>query len=171
MFQRQYGKVHYFLTDSWIKHTLKFIDSEQITIEGVNPELQEWRDFDSFIMDDGVAVGKTNWSAKEWKSINRCRMYLQVVTRSDMSTGDGKYILEYAWNCRREWKSTSSCAYNWPAQNKPGKQDILVWKKFLTETYAISSINKRWNQDLKDWKKQSINHLEWWWHQSTESLY
>jgi hypothetical protein len=171
LFQHKYDKVHYLLTDSWIKNTLRFTDSEQITIEGSNPELQEWRDFDSFIMEDGDVSGKTNWSAKEWKSINNCRKYLQVVTRSDMSTGDGKYILEQAWNCRREWQSTSSRAYNWPAQNKPGKQDVLVWKKFLTDTYAISTINKRWNQDLKAWKQQASTHLEWWWHQSTESLY
>jgi hypothetical protein len=171
LFQHQYEKVHYLLTDSWIKNTLRFIDAEQITIEGNNMELQEWREFDSLIMEDGASAGKYNWSAKEWKSINNCRKYLQVVTRSDLSTGDGKYILEQAWNCRREWKSTSSCAYNWPAQNKPGKQDIVIWKKFLSETYAITTINKRWNQDLKAWNTQATKYSEWWWHQSTESLY
>jgi hypothetical protein len=123
------------------------------------------------IMEDGRKRGKKAWYPHEWLAINRCRIYLQAVTKSDLSTGDGKRILTSAWECSKDWKSTSAAAYSWPAQPRPTEKQRNIWKQFLTDTYAVTSHLRRWHLDLGDWDQQAIDHITWWIHPPTQSLY
>jgi hypothetical protein len=171
LFHQDYGTAETLLTDSWIKHTMEFIHNNDIEIEGEHSQLHRWRVHDSMIMDDGRKRGKKLWYPQEWTAINKCRLYLQATTKSDLSTGDGKRILTSAWECSRDWTSTSAKAYSWPVQPRPSEKQRNIWKKFLTDTYAITSQLRRWHQDLGDWYHQALEHISWRFHQPTQSLY
>jgi hypothetical protein len=61
------------------------------------------------------------FSAKDLKEINRCRIYLWVVFISDISTYDGERITDWARKGRRNGGMKSFLA--WPVQQRP-----TLWK-------------------------------------------
>ena len=61
----------------------------------------------------------------ELKKVNRCHLFLQVTSLADITSGDGRSILEDAWKGDRVtfWPSY----YSWPHQGKPSATDWVAW--------------------------------------------
>jgi hypothetical protein len=61
-------------------------------------------------------------------AINRCRVYLQVISLSDMTSNDGIFLLKSYYlgteDPTRHW-------LRWPRQMKPRKQDWEQWRRDL----------------------------------------
>ena len=122
LFHMDFETIKPLLTTSWITQTLEFTDTFGIDIRGNTAQLKHWCTGDSMIMDDIIGTRGTTFSDEEMEGINRCRLYLQVVTRSDLTEGDGKTIRPEVWECEKTFNSTSAEAYRWPAQPRPGPQ-------------------------------------------------
>ena len=136
-----YDKIEPLMTRSWIKHTLHFLADTELRITGNKEELSLWRENDTMIMEDILGNPGTTYTREEQQAINRCRVYLQIVTVSDMMEGSGTSILEIIWNCQREFQSTSGKAYRWPAQQRPGPASIASWQQALRNTHGIAGNN------------------------------
>ena len=60
MFELDYGDFSDHVTDTWLKHTWKFRDDNNIKlIERHTPDLKLRRQHDSFLMQDFIAAGYT----------------------------------------------------------------------------------------------------------------
>lgn len=102
------------MTETWVKHTIRFISKSDLRIEGSQPSLQNWREGDTMLMDDfTVAPGQT-FTNEDMVKANHCRQYLQVTMRSDIASGNSSEILNAAWQVEKEWVAYSSLAYKWP---------------------------------------------------------
>ena len=73
-------------------------------------------------------------------SVNRCRLYLQALTFSDIFTGSGKQIRHSVWKGRREiqyeWNKF------WPNQGDPSPQDWRHWRQVLQQMFELQAENR-----------------------------
>ena len=104
---------------------------------------------DQFIMD---IFEKEKYSEKKLLAINRCRMYLRVLTVSDLCTYDGRDIESTIWSLEKGRDSTMQ----WPIQIKPCKTDINIWKKAI-KSLVIGSDTLR--NPLGEWISKT--HQTW----------
>ena len=72
-----------------MKHLWKFCYKRKVTIRNVLPKFKPNRKKDKNLMEWFTNIG---FYGLELAAINRCRLYLQVIYLSDITTGDGKYI-------------------------------------------------------------------------------
>jgi len=87
------------------------------------------------------------------KSLNYCRLYLQVITLSDISSADGTYILPEAKMGLPLPYRTS--VLHWPTQGRPHSEAWVVWR------HSLSYLEEREKliQKLGEWKEPS--HQKW----------
>ena len=86
----------YLMTESWIRHTWKFMSDRNIQIGLQQTPLKKLRNNDIPLMSLIYLNGTFN--KEEIKIIQKCRTYLQVFFVSEMTTGCGKYIVDTVWN-------------------------------------------------------------------------
>ena len=103
IFQYPYNQIKQHLTNSWMKHTLEFTDLYGFKIQGQTPTLRTWREHDSMLMDALERTQGVHISSEEKQAFQRCRLYLQVNTISNITNGQGTNLLEAAWECKRQW--------------------------------------------------------------------
>ncbi len=115
------------------------------------------RENDGHIMDT-VTI---NESCSVKKAVNRCRIYLQVSTISDITTGDGKKIHPDYIKGTKHQKSL----LKWPTKKKPPKSDWKEWRRCLGKL----SIENSLRSPLEKWISPS--NMEWEWVFSEGSLY
>jgi hypothetical protein len=80
----------------------------------------KWKPLPNLMNDFAVMESLTDtdeFSAKDLKEINRCRIYLRVFFISNISTYDGQQITDWEPKGRRDRGRKSSWA--WPAQQRP----------------------------------------------------
>jgi hypothetical protein len=70
-----------------------------------------------------------NFTVKEMKDINRCRLYLQVVYLSDVTDISGHNI--EAWAIKGKRESSRSSKWEWPIQQRPLTVTWKVWNKAI----------------------------------------
>ncbi len=85
--------------------------------------------------------------------INRCRLYLQVITVADIASADGKQIVPWVKDGFRHKDRYSTL--NWPTQARPPLRDWKLWRQ------ALSQIEERGLliEPLGEWTDQS--HQTW----------
>ena len=171
IFELPYAEIKQELTYSWIQDTLQFLDTTGISIKGATPALQQWRENDSFLMDDITSVQGTNITDADRQAFQRCRLYLQVNTLSDIVNGGGTHILAAAWRVHKEWTSMSSAAYGWPYQPTPTQSDVEAWQRVLTMVYAVCPRYLNFSRRLGGFYKQCRKYVTWMWDRRSESLY
>ena len=81
-------------TLSWIKNTWQFGDSNNITMVDDIQDFPLRRLHDKTIMDTFFAAG---FRKGDLQALNRCRLYLKVITIVDVVTGCGKKVSKLAW--------------------------------------------------------------------------
>ncbi len=90
---------------------------------------------------------------KDLAALNRCRLFLQVITLSDIASANGKYILP-------EVKSNDPPAHRtsnlqWPFQANPSAMNWAVWQYQL----AFLESNGQLIKPLRQWNSNS--HQQW----------
>jgi len=151
----QFEKV---ITRSWVGELWKFLDSNEILIEGHIELPKRWYSSDIYIME--ALYHNKRISSEQLQACNRCRQHLCVLTVSEMATADGKRIRESCMAVERD--NIYLSMYEWPVQPRPHKQDRDIWRKCILMTLVIDEARKQLKDDLghwNDWTKQ----LEWKW--------
>ena len=62
-----------------------------------------------------------NFTNVEHTTMNWCRIYLKILTISDMATGDGRTILRNVWEGRAKQKDIRG--FQWPKQGCLNEQE------------------------------------------------
>jgi hypothetical protein len=124
-----YGPV---ATDTWCKHTWEFMHKHDITIapHTNHIQLKLQRENDTFLMQTFAEAG---YKGAALKNLNNCRMFLQVITLSDISSGDGQYILPFAQHLRQTTLQTSN--FKWPANGVLTPVVQRLWKVALARCF------------------------------------
>jgi hypothetical protein len=75
-------------------------------------------------------------SPKEMELLNQCRLYLQVLTLSDIVAANGLFILQHAKDGVKD--NTRESRLRWPNQGKPTANDWTTWRSTLSalESYG-----------------------------------
>lgn len=69
----------------------------------------------------------------ELMTLNRCRLYLQVLFRSEICTGDGLSISRDAWTGNRF--EIPRKQVSWPRQQRPSLKDWTTWQAFQKKAF------------------------------------
>jgi hypothetical protein len=80
------------------------------------------------------AFVSNNFKGQELIRLNRCRLFLRVVTLADISSADGKMITHDAWHGRLD--TTRPQYFSWPNQGNPAPRDWNLWRKALSLTFC-----------------------------------
>jgi Reverse transcriptase (RNA-dependent DNA polymerase) len=89
IFCLNYTKLGKLLTECSIKTTRRFTVEEQITIKVPQAQFEDLRQEDRLLI--------PNVSGEVLQVVNRCRLYLRVVSLAEIVTPDGLYITANAW--------------------------------------------------------------------------
>ena len=116
----------------WLTNTWEFLNLTNITVQDDISEFALARKGDVLLMQ---AFFNKGYTPKQLKALNKCRLFLQVLTLSDISSGCGTYILQEALKGIK-YKQQKS---DWPLQGNPGKENWMFWKTALTECFSLSS--------------------------------
>ena len=69
------------LTKHWLHHLLSFCDSHKISIHDTCPQLSKFMSQDNYLMQEFI---KASFDHSSLCALNECRMYLRVITLSDI---------------------------------------------------------------------------------------
>ena len=97
---------------------------------------------------------------KQTQEDNECRMFLQVMNLSEITTVDGKKITDQAWNGQIQDNRVNN--YQWPGAPKQlSKLHWRIWRKAIqatfvdpmkTQTHELIMRLHDWNLDItKQW--------------------
>lgn len=113
-----------------MKHLWKFIQDESIEITGEIKGEELLREKDSMFATNFARSNRVKLITKgEQISANRYRLFLQVISVTDITTWDGDEIDANFWKgARQSWRSHN---IEWPTHERPSKHDWTVWRRVL----------------------------------------
>ena len=95
-------------------------------------------------------ISKLKLPKQQTIQINACRLYLQVVTLSDIVNPDGRTINHYFLDVTKPIQPSSTV--RWSNQPLPSPQACNLWKKTVRKVFNISNYNTLpHHQQLKEW--------------------
>jgi len=141
---------------NWLTSLWQFTSQAKIVLDIEHKWLPQLpRENDAFIMDLALTY---RFTPMQLKYINHCRLYLQVLTISEITDASGHHILTTATQGIKD--SSRPSKYLWPHYPSPPRAVWQSWKIFL----AHISRNAKLHQPLGSWR--SPPHQEWHWYQS-----
>jgi len=122
-----------YLDFSLLTETRNFLNEVNctITIPAGAPETYP-RDNDTHIMDH---FNRASYTKKKLQHLNACRLYLQVITLSNICDGHGSSILPAVMQGTQITSSTTTWA--WPRQHRPPEQSWTHWRSALRNCFLL----------------------------------
>ena len=121
----------------WFDDLLHFMAESYITIYTTEfLTLHFQRNNDRSIMSE---ISKLNLPKQQNIQLNAYRLYLQVVTLSDILNPDGSTINHHFLDVTKPIQSRSTV--RWPNQPLPYPQACNLWKKTVRKVFNISKYN------------------------------
>jgi len=116
------------ITESWMKHMWLATRNADIHIQIDIPDFPLNRHGDKELVRSFLQHG---FRQPQLGSLHRCRMYLQVLRLSDITTATGDHLLTTNW---RDYSPIPS-KYKWPAATKPSQLDWHTWDLALATAF------------------------------------
>ena len=170
IFTMDYERLNKLVPPSLIKNVWYFCSKHDIIInETTTTDLILRRENDRFIM-ESIALGHHHFTNNELAHINRCRLYLQVTTLSDIVNGNGMLIRQGA--LKGTLKKLNKPYYSWPRQTRPGITSWRLWRKAI-KTCFMRNINLHLQQRMRlgRWTDGRQNDWEWFFLRRTQKLF
>ena len=92
------------------------------------------------------------------KILNNCRLYLQIFTLSDITSGDGRSILKHPLFGQKSPHFSS--AINWPVQSKPSSATWKIFSSTVKKIFCVPNSNKLL-RPLGPWRKTKFKQTIW----------
>ena len=146
------------LTESWIKVPWQCCWENDIVLHGEYRLPQLARVQDRYLMD--MVVHSKLLTNREKLIVNRCRLFLQVLTLADISTGDGTKVAHSYYTGVGE--DSRSSRYSWPEQGQPSRAEWKIWIKCVDMIWAPEP-RQTFTRPLGAWTNTS-HHLWRWFH-------
>ena len=114
------------LPQSWIKSLWQFASEYNIHIPAQEEHLELRREGDSFLTEK---FAHSDIGTPALRSINKCRLYLEVTTLSDILDGSGKRYCNHIMNGHND--NERSSYHRWPQQQNSGLNDWRIWQRSI----------------------------------------
>ena len=170
MFDLSYDRWEYLLTDCWLKSTWKFCSDHSIVLRGNYDPPTPQRIHDYSIMRKLVTEYREMFTKGELRTINRCRLYLQVMFISDIVSGEGKHVtLKYLHGIKDSFRRSR---WVWPLQLRPTGREWKVWQKAvqLIVTSRVSG-GRRLSSPIGAWTQPSHQQFSWFYSPSVSAVF
>jgi hypothetical protein len=153
-FHLPFKKYEKWIEPSWLTSIWKLVSLTKFTVSvrrAWQPTLQ--RKNDIMLMQFFISL---NFNPTQLETLNRCRIYLQVISLSDITSVDGSRIVPTILQGLplTDRKSTLS----WPTQQRPKPSEWALWSTALDHLQHNNSLTK----PLTDWISPS--HQSWFWY-------
>ena len=172
IFTRDYKLYGHLGTDCWLKHLWKFCCDHKITIEEKCESPGIIRTRDKMLNECWADAWKGGIISKaDWKKANFCRLYLQVMSVGEISTGDGRKISSNSWEGKRVEDFDNDI--EWPERMNPTSVDWAAWRRVLTASLC-SGEDLRLTIPLGVWlhtTKKRFKSWKWFWDYRSKVLY
>ena len=144
--------------NTWITSTVKMLTDSDIKLTSNVTQLCTWANEDETLIDN----------IQEYKGIcgktfNKVRIFLRVVTLSDICSADFRFIDKNCYNANRNYSTVtpSLYSYNWPQVNRITESDKKEWQKGLKLIFQTDD-TRRLNQTcMRDWDAKYIDRFIW----------
>ena len=157
------------LTDCWIAGLRRFLGRHSISIHLRQAKMvQLARESDQYIMELAMETGFTTGQLTD---INLVRLFLRVVTLSDISTATGAHLAPEAWEVRTFQDRTSSL--EWPRQPQPTSSQRTLWRKLLKRSFLLDEKHKgdlKLRHPMGPWVGFTT-HMDWKYNVGADHLY
>jgi Reverse transcriptase (RNA-dependent DNA polymerase). len=136
----QLPDVPYVTQRTWVSNTIKTMHKYRVKIISDIPGLSTWTTNDTLLMN---ILGNIVKDSNTLQILNKVRLYLRVVTVSDLVSADGKKfdINIISGNRNTEHPNPSYFRYCWPKIPPPTRIDKEVWYQYLGT--ALGIINRK----------------------------
>ena len=144
--------------DTWIRRTIEMLNKHEIKIQTSLPQLNTWANEDESLMDNIQEHNEINWI-----KFNRVRMFLKVVTLSDICTADFKFVDRNMYEAVNivTTVNPSRYAYNWPSIKEIDDEDRNNWKQGIKHIFKIDGRLRLQQTCMRDWDKQNVTYFCW----------
>jgi len=144
------------------------VDEFKIKMPSYDFILKPKRVNDMFLMEKFQEMG---FSKRQLQKLNRCRLYIQVETLSDITDGTGDQISTLCYNGQKN--SFKSSDHDWPTQTNPNSDHWRLWRKALRESFPRRSEERlgRLEEPLGPWIDGNQDKWRWFYHERTSKLY
>lgn len=159
----QYSKYANFTDQGWLITVWKFLNKVNMHLhirQAFNPVPP--RQHDSCIMDYCIQHYS---DCTTLRTINRCRIYLQVIFLSDICSADGTLILPECIGGSRPKNRKS--ILEWPVQPRPPQPAWRIWSTML----AALHVNNNLHNPLGKWTSPTYQKWHSLYHPTTHDIY
>ena len=170
IFNLDYKRLHQLAPSSLIKHIWQFCNKNNIHIEETTTtNMIPRRENDKFIM-EVIAAGNNLFTNNELAHINRCRLYLQASTLSDITNGNGMQLRR--GSLKGHIKPHNQSYYNWPRQARPGATSWRLWRKALKRCFMRGvDLHLLPTMRLGRWNDGKKNEWNWFFLRRTQKVF
>ena len=130
-FDIDYNAYGQLLPRTWIRSLWQFVHEYKIHLPEYEYKIKKKRDGDKFLMQ---AFHQAGYSKKKLLQLNRCRLYLQVETLSDITDGTGNQISIPSYQGQKYHHRTS--LHDWPEQPSPDARHWKLWRQALRKSFS-----------------------------------
>lgn len=170
LFSEHTYDVHDWISFGWMSETLRFASDNNIILDNVGTALLPQRQHDRAIM--SILLETNDFSLKDIKAINRCRMKLGAFWLSDLTDASGYNIQRSALVSGRSHTLKTSNQFDWPTNHHLKQGDWTVWRRSIR--YLCQGDNWLLKQPLGYWTIEEdvyIHRWEWFVSGSNDILY
>ncbi len=128
--------LHVCMTETWLSHCWYSCVQRGIFIDTDIADFDLPRERDQIIMEGFL---RTGYQDAELVTLNRCRMYLQVIFLSDICNGQGTTIETHFWSGTA---ISNSHDFRWPRTHKPNPSKWGLWQRALTRSFNLNNTRK-----------------------------
>ena len=148
-------------TACWLRELLLFCEQEDLSLQDTAPKLEPFTSQDVFIM---KSFADSSFTPNELRQLNECRLYLRVITVSDLCTANLETITHEGMYGKQ---LTRHRVLDWPRRPpKLSQSHWQTWQRALHRCFLVpASQRRRIRLDLGLWL--SVSAPDWLWYYST----
>lgn len=168
LFEIPYDEYEFLLPEVWMKSLWQFTSEYKIRVDTSEFALKPRRENDEFLME---AFQRSGCTKGQLIRLNRCRMYLQVETLSDIVDGSGQCFSKRLYDGHRFNQRLPY--HDWPEQANPSEKMWKLWRKALRDSFPrirIGRLNVLRNP-LGAWIDNKKHEWRWFYSPAAKRLY
>lgn len=139
-----------YVDETWILAVSRFLDKHRLKLDERTPNLVPRCDGDLFIMERLFHIG---FEKHRLRQVNLCRLYMRATTVADISSGDGRFLPQWALQGTRRCHTRRA----WPFQPRPPPSAWREWRCALSFLCVGSSFTL--HTPLGDWTDTNHSFL------------
>ena len=170
LFTMDYDRLHRLVPPSMMKHVWQFCRKNNLRIEErTTSDIILRRNNDKFIM-EVISTSNNTYTNNDLAHINRCRIYLQVLTLSDITNGNGTLIRRGV--LKGTMKVLNQPYYIWPIQSRPGITSWRIWRRAIKECFMRNiELHLQPGMHLGQWNDGNQDGWNWFFVRRTQQLF